>query len=281
MKIFPTKQGLSLWGKGMAMGVADLIPGVSGGTIALVTGIYDELLEALNSLKGPFKQVRLKFLLCLLGGILTAVGAMVRPVGYLLENHPTATFSFFLGLVLVSTLVVAKGLPSGGWGSKALVGPLGFALTFWVVGGGVGNYPDSYWFLYLCGVLAMMAMLLPGISGSLVLLLLGKYEVILGALKAPFLKENFFFLLVFGLGLVSSLLIFPRFLTFLLSRFQLLTMTFLVGVLAGSLRRLWPWQGVSRDGGFFLSIVTFLIGGGVIFLFETLKRRGYSAGGHK
>lgn len=242
--------------KGLCMGSADVIPGVSGGTIALITGIYEKLILAIKSIdmemvkkllaldvKGALAQVHVRFLLALFLGIGLAVLSLARLMNYLLHHHPVDTWSLFFGLIAACILVVGKQVRD--W--------IGYAGVCFVAGTVAASIivnlipvatPEELWFIFLCGVVAICAMILPGISGAFVLLILGKYEFITATLKNPFLLENLIVILVFCTGCVIGLLGFSRVLGYLLQKFHNLTLAFLTGLMAGSMQKIWPWKEV-------------------------------------
>ena len=252
-----TSEKLWLYGKGLAMGIADLIPGVSGGTIAFVTGIYDDLMAAASSLdhhllklivtlrfKEALLRVPLHFIIPLAAGILTSIFSMARVMHYLLTEHPIPTWGFFFGLIISSIILILKKLEKPNAPSSLAIIGAGAVFAFFVVGMIPVSTPDSWWFIYLCGVIGITAMILPGISGSFLLLMMGKYEFITAAIKHPFADGNFVTLLIFASGTATGLITFSKFLKFLLSRYHNMTMGFLTGVLIGSLRKVWPWKTV-------------------------------------
>ena len=248
------RQAVGLWLKGICMGTADVIPGVSGGTIALITGIYEDLIGALRSIdwtviqklvafdfKGVIARVDARFLVVLFFGIVTAILSLARLMNYLLHHHPVPTWSLFFGLIVASVLIVGKQVT--GWFGKA-------GICF-VAGIGSGSIivnlipihtPEALWFIFLCGFVAICAMILPGISGAFILLILGKYEFITGTLKNPFILQNMIIMIVFCLGCLIGLVSFSRVLNYLLSRFHNLTLAFLTGLITGSLQKIWPWK---------------------------------------
>lgn len=242
--------------KGVCMGSADVIPGVSGGTIALITGIYEDLVNALRSfdlnvlrrvltldIKGALAKVHLRFLLALFSGIIVAILSLARLMNYLLRHHPIPTWSLFFGLIAASVLVVGKHV--FGWcGRAGICFAAGIVAASFIVNLIPITTPEDLWFIFLCGIVAICAMILPGISGAFILLILGKYEFITGALKNPFLPQNLAVLLVFCLGCFLGLVGFSRVLNFLLNRFHNMTLAFLAGLIAGSLQKIWPWKEV-------------------------------------
>ncbi len=246
----------SLFIKGLCMGAADIVPGVSGGTIALISGIYQNLLEALQSIstktvkylfkfeiKSAISTIHLRFLLTLFSGILIAIVSIARVMNYLLIEYPTLTWSLFFGLIAASILILGKGIEhwSGKEGVTFLMGTLG---AYFLVGLIPVTTPETWWFIIFSGMIAICAMILPGISGSFILLLLSKYEFMTSALKHPFDSQNIIIVSLFCLGCVIGLTGFSRILSYFLSRFEQITMALLTGFLLGSLRKIWPWKEV-------------------------------------
>lgn len=256
-----SKEAFILYLKGMAMGIADLIPGVSGGTIAFIVGIYEDLLQAVSSInKETFKHfkengfwsaletIHLKFGVVLFAGILTSMLTLARVMHYLITEQPIVTWAFFFGLIVASIPLIWKQIPNEKV-PKKIPKKIGFLIfgtvfAYLVVGMIPVTTPDASWFITLCGIIGITAMILPGISGSFLLLMMGKYELITSALKSPTNMENIKILILFSIGTVTGLLTFSRFLKYLLERFRIETMAFLTGVLLGSLRKVWPWKEV-------------------------------------
>ncbi len=235
---------------GFCMGVADLIPGVSGGTIAFVCGVYDRLLEGIKSFdltslrllrERRWAELRDRipwlFLIALGLGIVSAILSLSHLLGRLFVSHPVELWSFFFGLVAASIglLVVET------WRWRPVdfvVFAAATVLTYVVVGLPVTRTPDSLLFLFLSGAIAICAMILPGISGSYILVILGKYQEVLEALNA----RDFVKIGVFLLGIVVGVLSFVRIVSWLLRRWRHLTLVALTGVMAGALRTVWPWK---------------------------------------
>jgi len=248
------RKAISLSVKGICMGSADVIPGVSGGTIALITGIYEDLIAALRSLdmkmvrkilsfdiKGAIADVHIRFLSALFSGIMIAIISLAQLMNYLLHHHPVQIWSLFFGLILASILVVGKQVTD--WLGKAGICFIAGILTAAVIVNLMPiQTPDALWFILFCGIVAICAMILPGISGAFILLILGKYEFITATLKNPFLAQNIIVILVFCLGCVVGLTGFSRVLNYLLGKFHNLTLAFLAGLITGSLMRIWPWK---------------------------------------
>lgn len=244
--------------KGACMGAADVIPGVSGGTIAFIMGIYDEFVGSLASINGEALKLLLKgrfsafwkhingsFLLSLVAGIGISVIALAGLMQMLLSDFPIQTWAFFFGLIVASSLFIIRGI--SGWKIRE-----GLMLVFGILLGAVictlspTQTPDGLWFIFLSGALAICAMILPGISGSFILLILGKYEYVLGAISGLVAGvdpgRNLLILGVFGLGAIIGILAFSRFLHWLLARWQKETMIVLAGFIIGSLVKIWPWS---------------------------------------
>ncbi len=244
--------------KGACMGAADVIPGVSGGTIAFIMGIYDEFVGSLASInaealrllfKGRFsafwKHINGSFLLSLVIGIGISIIALAGLMQMLLSDFPIQTWAFFFGLIVASSLFIIRGI--SGWKLRE-----GLLLVFGILLGAVictlspTQTPDGLWFIFLSGALAICAMILPGISGSFILLILGKYEYVLGAISGLVAGvdpgRNLLILGVFGLGAIIGILAFSRFLHWLLARWQKETMIVLAGFIIGSLVKIWPWS---------------------------------------
>lgn len=243
-----------LWAKGVCMGTADIIPGVSGGTIAFITGIYESFLNAIASVdlvtirqffsgswKACLSRIHLRFLLVLLCGIGVAIVSTARIVHYVIEYHPVQTWSFFFGLIVASAIILAKEVK--GW-SVARVGLLvgGIVFAWWMTGLIPVETPRALWFIFLCGVVSICAMVLPGLSGSFLLVILGQYFYITGMIKDPFVPAHMLVILVFMSGWVVGIAGFSRFLKWLLARRHEATMCVLTGFLIGALRKVWPWK---------------------------------------
>jgi putative membrane protein len=237
--------------KGMAMGAADVVPGVSGGTIAFISGIYEELLNSISSFnfnllkvykKEGFKQVwnivNGSFLLALFIGISISVLSLAKLIETLLENHPIVIWSFFFGLVLASIIYIGKQITTWTIGSILCL-ILGGILAFYITTlNPMVSENSSPWFLFLVGMIAICAMILPGISGSFILVLLGAYKPVLNALNT----RDFFSIIIFMLGAVVGLLTFSRILKWLFSTYKNYTLATLTGFIIGSLNKIWPWQ---------------------------------------
>ncbi|RIJ36717.1 DUF368 domain-containing protein [Pontibacter oryzae] len=244
------REYLLLFAKGAGMGAADVVPGVSGGTIAFITGIYEELLGSIRSvngeaiklllrlnLKGFWKHINGNFLVVLIGGILFSIASLSRVILYLLENFPEMLWSFFFGLIVASAVVVSKKITR--WRPAVILsGLVGAAIAYYVTVATPTQSPEAYWFIFLSGAIAICAMILPGISGSFLLVLLAKYEFILNSVKE--LKLDV--IITFGLGCVTGILAFSHVLNYMLKRYHNITVALLTGFMVGSLNKVWPWK---------------------------------------
>jgi len=236
--------------KGFCMGASDVIPGVSGGTIAFILGIYEDLIRSiksidLNFLKTLFrfkirdiiKNQSLRFLLALGSGILIAILSLAQILSWLLQEHPVLIWSFFFGLVLASVFTVGRYVKR--WNLLMVLGLLlGAVGAYMLVGIVPLATPNAPWFLIFSGAIAICAMILPGISGSFVLVLLGKYFYVLEAVNQRDLFTLFLVAIGAGLGLIT----FVRLLNWLFKRFHDLTIAVLTGLMLGALRKVWPWK---------------------------------------
>ena len=221
--------------KGMGMGAADVVPGVSGGTIAFIVGIYDELIDSIKSINmhslkllftgkitAFWKAINANFLLSLLFGIAVSILSLAKLMTYLLTNEPVLVWSFFFGLVLASTWFVSKDIKERNW--KTILGFIaGVVIAYYITIATPAETSTSLLFIFLCGAIAICAMILPGISGSFILVLLGKYFYIMEAV-------NKLDLIVLGV--------------FAFKHFRNITLSVLTGFMLGSLNKVWPWKEV-------------------------------------
>ena len=244
--------------KGACMGAADVIPGVSGGTIAFLMGIYQELLDSIKSVNGEafkllfkgkiadfWKHINGNFLLSIFAGILVSVFSLARLMKYLLEFHPIPLWSFFFGLILASAIYILKGLDK--WSLQNIISLLiGVGVAAFICVASPAQTPDALWFVFLSGAIAICAMILPGISGSFILLLLGKYAFVMTAVT----DLNIPVLAVFALGCGIGIISFSHFLSWLLKKFYMLTIALLSGFMLGSLLKVWPWKVPGAAEGF-------------------------------
>jgi len=245
-----SKQTITLFFKGIAMGAADAVPGVSGGTIAFISGIYPELIKTISGInlgllktlkdqgfKAFWQEVNGGFLLTLITGILVSFVSLMRLAKFLIEQHPIWIWSFFFGLIVASVLYMGRQVKHWNlWRYLSLISGtlLAFYLTQLPSYGGV----DQSWFLFFAGALAICAMILPGISGSFILVILGAYKTLSDALHNFDIQKIFLFV---G-GAVIGLLSFSRVLRWLFNRYQDTTLAILTGFVLGSLNKIWPWK---------------------------------------
>lgn len=236
--------------KGIAMGAADVIPGVSGGTIAFITGIYEELLDSIRSfnvtalkkllkidLKGFWKHINGSFLLAVLTGVGIAIFSLAKVMKYLLETHPIFIWSFFFGLIIASVWLVSKEIKK--WDIKTIISLLvGTVTAYFITVISPASTPDTWWFVMICGAIAICAMILPGISGSFILLLLGKYAYIIDAVSTFDIK----IMAMFSVGAIVGLISFSHLLSWLLKKYHGVTVALLTGFMLGSLNKIWPWK---------------------------------------
>ena len=232
------------------MGAADVVPGVSGGTIAFIVGIYEELIDSIKSINasslrllfsgkiGAFwKAINANFLLAIVAGICISVFSLAKLITYLLEHQPILVWSFFFGLVLASTWFVGKAIKQ--WQPKTYVSfAIGTLLAYYITVATPAETPTHPLFIFLCGAIAICAMILPGISGSFILVLLGKYFYIMDAVKSLKLSVLLIFIAGAGIGITT----FSRLLSYALRRFHDTTIALLAGFMLGSLNKVWPWK---------------------------------------
>lgn len=236
--------------KGAAMGAADVVPGVSGGTIAFITGIYDTLLESIRrvnpsllkiikekGVKSAFDHINGLFLISLFSGVITSILTLAKLISWLLAAHPIPVWSFFFGLILVSVFHIFKQIESKTW-LCAMFGMLGVVSAYTITILSPLQMDPTSVNIIIAGGIAICAMILPGISGSFILLLLGVYAPILSAAKSLQIDV----LLLFVTGCVIGLLTFSHLLSWLLRSFRDLTLTFLTGLMLGTLPKIWPWK---------------------------------------
>lgn len=232
------------------MGAADVVPGVSGGTIAFITGIYDTLLESIRRVnpsliglwrregfKAAFAHINGTFLILLLTGILTSIFTLARVITWMLHTHPIPLWSFFFGLIIISVIHMFKQVSQ--WGFSRLVAvALGALFAFGITVLHPLNLEPTSLNILLAGSIAICAMILPGISGSFILLLLGMYTPILGAAKTLDITT----LGLFATGCVIGLLTFSHVLSWVLRNYRDIALTFLTGLMIGTLSKIWPWK---------------------------------------
>ena len=244
------KSKVYLFFKGVAMGAADIVPGVSGGTIALITGIYEELIESIKNINlRLFKTLFTKgfktfwhdlngnFLLTLALGIMSSILLLAQFISYLLLNHEFKIWGFFFGLILSSGILKYREVNNISSSSLTYLF-LGILIASIISISGPTTTPNNYFFIFLTGSIAICAMILPGISGSFILLLLSKYEFIINSIK----DFKFDVLIVFALGCIFGLLLFSRFLSYLFLNYKDYVLSLLSGFLFGSLLKVWPFK---------------------------------------
>ncbi|MEC3965522.1 DUF368 domain-containing protein [Flagellimonas halotolerans] len=238
--------------KGMAMGAADVVPGVSGGTIAFISGIYEELITSINNInlslisilkkegiKAVWNKINGNFLLSLFLGIFISVLSLAKFLSWLLENEPILLWSFFFGLVVASIFMVGKEITRWNLGTVVVL-ILGAALAFFITELPASDNSGSLPYLFLSGALAICAMILPGISGAFILVLLGSYKTILDAVHQRDIK----IILTVGVGAIFGLLSFARLLKWMFNHYKNITLALLTGFILGSLNKIWPWKKV-------------------------------------
>jgi putative membrane protein len=289
--------------KGMAMGAADVVPGVSGGTIAFISGIYEELLASISNInfkllktlktagiKAAWKQVNGSFLLALFIGVFVSILSLAKTIKWLLENEPVLLWSFFFGLVLASIMYIGKQIET--WNFKIIIlFVLGISFGYAVTVMPPINVGEiNYLFLVFAGAIASCAMILPGISGSYILLLLGVYPIVMTAITT----KDYKIIGAIALGVFIGLLSFARLLKWLFSNYKNQMLIVLTGLMLGSLNKVWPWKeaistyidrhGVVKplveqsisplsfdgDPKLMLAIVLAIVGFGLILLMEKL-----------
>jgi putative membrane protein len=236
--------------KGAGMGAADVIPGVSGGTIAFVSGIYEELIGSIKSIN--FKSLKLLFtaqfssffaaingwfLLAVFGGIAISIFSLAQLMKWLLTNHPIPVWSFFFGLILVSAFYVLRS--AGRLRTASWISLLAGAAIAWIITTiSPANTPDTWWFIFIAGSIGICAMILPGISGAFILLLLGKYLFMITAIS----ELDIPVILIFIAGAATGLILFSNLLSWLLKNCRTVTISLLSGFMIGSLNKVWPWK---------------------------------------
>ncbi|NKI27685.1 DUF368 domain-containing protein [Arenibacter sp. 6A1] len=250
--------------KGMAMGAADVVPGVSGGTIAFISGIYEELISSINNVNlsllktfkkegftSFWKQLNGNFLLALVSGIAISVVSLAKLISWLLENQAIPLWSFFFGLVIASVFFVGKEIQR--WNTATiLMLVLGAVVAYFITTLPPSTNTDSLLYLFFSGALAICAMILPGISGAFILVLLGSYKTILEAVHERDLK----IIVTVGFGAIFGLLSFSKLLKWMFAHHKNLTLAILTGFILGSLNKIWPWKEVLETKTFGEKIIT-------------------------
>ena len=263
-KIFPDYFLITL--KGLAMGGADVVPGVSGGTVAFIAGIYEELINTINNVDLKFfknwkeqgllmawNKMNGNFLVALLLGIAISILSFAKLITYLLKTHPIVIWSFFFGLIIASVVYMFKEITQWKWNS-ILALMIGTAFAYFITILKPVESPDGYLYLFISGFIAIIAMILPGISGSFILLLMGSYEAVMetinnardGLFTGNFdmFKEAFLKIVVFALGALLGIKLFSKVLKWLFEHYKNLTLALLIGFMIGALNKIWPWKKV-------------------------------------
>ncbi len=239
--------------KGMGMGAADVVPGVSGGTIAFITGIYEELINSIKSINlnaiklfftGKFaefwKTINGNFLISVLMGIGISVFSLAKGLEYLLNHFPILVWSFFFGLIIASAIYVARTIKK--WDPATVIaGITGIVVAYFITVISPAEANASYWFIFISGSIAICAMILPGISGSFILVLLGMYKFILEAVG----NLEITVILTFLIGAAIGIIAFSNVLSWLLKKYHNITIAVLAGFMVGSLNKVWPWKEVT------------------------------------
>lgn len=305
--------------KGVAMGAADVVPGVSGGTIAFISGIYEELLESIDKVNlGVFKawkkegfktawnSINGNFLLALFSGIAISILSLAKLIKYLLHNEPILLWSFFFGLVLASILYIGKQIK--GWSPKIVIAIIiTSALSYYITLAEPFASPDSPFYLLFCGFIAIIAMILPGVSGAFILLILGVYQTAIDTINnlrdgllngnMELFKDALLKFVLLAIGAVIGLKVFSKALNWMFKHQKNLTLAILTGFMIGSLNKIWPWKEVLKtrvnsegevvtlldksilptsyigDNELVMAIVFIVIGFAAILLLETLGKQ--------
>ncbi len=262
------KNKLIITAKGLMMGAADVVPGVSGGTIAFITGIYEELINTIDGIdlkmfptffkigfKNTVQIYNLGFLAALVLGIGISVVSLSKGITYLLHAQPVLLWAFFFGLVLASVLYIGKQITRWNMGVIAAIS-IGTVISYYITIAEPLGSPDSWWYIIFSGFIAIIAMILPGISGAFLLLLLGSYKTILGSISGlaeavasgnwAAVWDYLQTLILFGVGCILGLKVFSKILTWLFDNYKNLTLALLTGFMIGSLNKLWPWKSVTE-----------------------------------
>ena len=285
---------------GIIVGAANVIPGVSGGTMAFMLGIYEELLDSIRSFasaravkmftafkfKEAYRTLPWQFLAVLLLGIVSASALLAPSLRWMLDNQLALILAFFFGLVLASIITVLARLSGFDWRILLAMG-VGTAAGWLVVGlDAINSPPDAWWYIVICGAVAICAMILPGISGSFILMLMGRYDDVLGAIQGVVHFDNFadslLTLFWFLVGVVLGLASFARLLSWMFRRWRDLTIAVLAGFMVGSLRKIWPWKFCDTldgenvlpeiDGKFCVAVVLLVVGFALVMAIEVAAR---------
>ena len=296
------KSALGIYLKGIAMGIADLVPGVSGGTIALITNIYEDLITSINHVnakqilalfganrKASWQNINGPFLLPLFLGIATSILFLSSIIGFFLEYHALALWSFFFGLIFASSILICKDVKQ--WSPSTIIGLIiGGLISFLISILSPAEATQALPYLFLCGMLMIIAMILPGISGAFILVLLGAYETALETIELvrSFRMLGFLNLLAFGLGAITGLKLFAHWVGKLYLNYRNLLLATMSGFMFGSLYKVWPWKQFinveNRDqiavlpniehnnSELWISLLFMLIGSFVIYAFHNMSQ---------
>ncbi|NRB83658.1 MAG: DUF368 domain-containing protein [Winogradskyella sp.] len=254
--------------KGLAMGAADVVPGVSGGTIAFISGIYEELIESIDKVnlgvfrvwkkdgfKSAWKSINGSFLLALFSGIAISILSLAKLIKWLLHNEPILLWSFFFGLVLASILYIAKQIK--GWSIKVIIAIVVTSiLSYYITLAEPFASPESPYYLLFCGFIAIIAMILPGVSGAFILLILGAYQTAIDTINnlreglmtgnMDMFKDALLKFVLLGVGAVIGLKVFSKALNWMFKHQKNLTLAILTGFMIGSLNKIWPWKEILK-----------------------------------
>jgi len=257
---FNERIGLAL--RGMAMGIAEVIPGVSGGTIAFITGIYETLINTIKAFSpslfkvlkndgigGVWSAVNGNFLVSLLVGMAIGILIGVFGVTHLLENYPQHLWGFFFGLIIASAIYIGRQVPK--WGIQEIIGLLaGIAVAYYITVASPAQGNEALWFVFISGMIAISALILPGISGSFILLLMGMYTVVLPEVRnalTTFETKSLILVSVFAMGCLVGITTISRVLSWMFKNYNSLTLATLTGFMIGSLNKVWPWRNVLSE----------------------------------
>ena len=296
------KSTLGIYLKGIAMGIADLVPGVSGGTIALITNIYEDLITSINHVnakqilalfganrKTSWQNINGPFLLPLFLGIATSILFLSSIIGFFLEYHALALWSFFFGLIFASSILICKDVKQ--WSPSTIIGLIiGGLISFLISFLSPADSTQALPYLFLCGMLMIIAMILPGISGAFILVLLGAYETALETIELvrSFRMLGFLNLLAFGLGAITGLKLFAHWVGKLYLNYRNLLLATMSGFMFGSLYKVWPWKQFinvenrvqiavlpnieHNNSELWISLLFMLIGSFVIYAFHNMSQ---------
>lgn len=245
--------------KGMAMGIAEVIPGVSGGTIAFITGIYEKLLDSIKAInpslittlkndgiKGVWEAVNGNFLITLFAGMGVSIVLFAGLITGLMETNKELLWAFFFGLIVASAIFIGKQIKSWNFSIGGLL-LLGLAISYYITTAVPAQGSDALWLVFLSGSIAISAMILPGISGSFILLLMGMYQIVLPTLS-EFIEtqsmDSFIIVAVFGAGCLVGLLTFANVFSWTFKKYREQTLAILTGFMIGSLNKVWPWRNI-------------------------------------